>query len=296
MILKYTKQLNLIQPYLKQQDLLTRKFSKKSKKSYLLKKKKSIFSLDAQKVNFCKPFYKDVYLAKTLFFHQSKVPFWNDSSWNSPFLFRPFVFYLPLLTRDTKSRTVNGTQAKLVPAFYKELLYSELKAVSIKNDKSKNQIKIICYKKSLKNQLYKKVRFIQKLCLPKQQIDQKAKALYVREDKATLKEKKNSERMLENKAQQSNCNFYQLDPSQKLQLLYPTNLDKMSFLSMDLANLSLSLNTYTFLKKKNLQKVGNLLEYTPKDLLRLLNLNRDMFVEIKTCFLLLGLWRKNSVV
>lgn len=90
--------------------------------------------------------------------------------------------------------------------------------------------------------------------------------------------------------------FYQLTHTQKLEFLYPTNLDKMSFLSTDLANLALSVDTYTFLKKKKIDKVGNLLEYSPKNLYLFLNQNREMFVELKTCLLLLGFWQKDSLV
>lgn len=86
-----------------------------------------------------------------------------------------------------------------------------------------------------------------------------------------------------------NSAFYRLNSNQKLTLLYSTNLDKMSFLYLDLANLGLSLNTYTFLKQKGIHKIGNLLEYSPKGLLQLLNRNREMCIEIKKCFLHLGI-------
>ena len=71
----------------------------------------------------------------------------------------------------------------------------------------------------------------------------------------------------------------------RLSYLYPTNLDKMSFLSSDLANLTLSLKTYTFLKQKGIHKIGDLAGYSQKSLLHLLNRNREMFVETKTYLL-----------
>ena len=72
---------------------------------------------------------------------------------------------------------------------------------------------------------------------------------------------------------------------ERLSYLYPTNLDKMSFLSSDLANLTLSLKTYTFLKQKGIHKIGDLVGYSQKSLLHLLNRNREMFVETKTYLL-----------
>ncbi|RYX87877.1 hypothetical protein EON73_00165 [bacterium] len=89
--------------------------------------------------------------------------------------------------------------------------------------------------------------------------------------------------------------FYRLNSNQKLTFLYPTNLDKMSFLSLDLANLGLSLNTYTLLKQRGVDKIGNLLEYSPKALLQLVNKNREMSIEIKECFLHLGLRGKGTL-
>lgn len=59
----------------------------------------------------------------------------------------------------------------------------------------------------------------------------------------------------------------------------------MSFLSSDLANLPLSLKTYTFLKQKGIYKIGDLVGYSQKSLLHLLNRNREMFVETKTYLL-----------
>ena len=76
-----------------------------------------------------------------------------------------------------------------------------------------------------------------------------------------------------------------LNSNQRLSYLYPTNLDKMSFLSSDLANLSLSLKTYTFLKQKGIHKIGDLVGYSPKSLLQFLNKNKEMFVEVKTYLL-----------
>ena len=75
--------------------------------------------------------------------------------------------------------------------------------------------------------------------------------------------------------------FYRLDSNRKLGYLYPTNLDKMSFLSSDLADLPLSLNTYTVLKQKGIHKIGSLVAHSENDLLQLLNRNRKMFAEIK---------------
>lgn len=74
-------------------------------------------------------------------------------------------------------------------------------------------------------------------------------------------------------------------PNQKLRYLYSTNLDKMGFLSSDLANLTLSLKTYTFLKQKGIHKIGDLVGYSQKSLLQLLNKNREMFVEVKAYLL-----------
>lgn len=73
--------------------------------------------------------------------------------------------------------------------------------------------------------------------------------------------------------------------NQRLSYLYPTNLDKMSFLSSDLANLTLSLKTYTFLKEKGIHKIGDLVGYSQKSLLQLLNKNKEMFAEVKTYLL-----------
>ena len=85
-------------------------------------------------------------------------------------------------------------------------------------------------------------------------------------------------------------NSYRLNPNQKLGCLYPTNLDKMSFLSSDLANLGLSLKSYTYLKQKGIHKIGNIVEYSPKSLLQLLNRNKEMFAELKRCFLLIAVY------
>ena len=75
----------------------------------------------------------------------------------------------------------------------------------------------------------------------------------------------------------------------RLSILYSSNLDKMSFLSSDLANLSLSLKTYTFLKKKGKNNIASLLEYSPSTLFSLLNGDEKMFHEIERCILFLGL-------
>lgn len=90
----------------------------------------------------------------------------------------------------------------------------------------------------------------------------------------------------------ANNHFYRLDLYRKLGYLYGTNLNKMSFLSSDLSNLGLSLKSYTLLKKKGIHKVGNLVKYSPKALLQLLNRNRDMFAEVKRCLLLIAICRK----
>ena len=76
-----------------------------------------------------------------------------------------------------------------------------------------------------------------------------------------------------------------LHSNKRLSDLYRTNLDKMSFLSSDLANLTLSLKTYTFLKQKGIHKIGDLVGYSQKSLLQLLNKNKEMFVEVKTYLL-----------
>ena len=81
----------------------------------------------------------------------------------------------------------------------------------------------------------------------------------------------------------------QLTTHERLSNLYSSNLDKMSFLSSDLANLSLSLKTYTFLKKKGKGNIASLLEDSPNTLFSLLNGNEKMFHEIERCLLFLGL-------
>ena len=84
---------------------------------------------------------------------------------------------------------------------------------------------------------------------------------------------------------------FRLNPKgpKRLSILYSSNLDKMSFLSSDLANLSLSLKTYTFLKKKGKKNIASLLEYSPNTLFSLLNGDHKMFHEIERCLLFLGL-------
>jgi len=84
---------------------------------------------------------------------------------------------------------------------------------------------------------------------------------------------------------------FRLSPQgpKRLSILYSSNLDKMSFLSSDLANLSLSLKTYTFLKKKGKKNIASLLEHSPNTLFSLLNGNEKMFHEIERCLLFLGL-------
>ncbi len=83
--------------------------------------------------------------------------------------------------------------------------------------------------------------------------------------------------------------FSQPSLQERLPILYSSNLDKMSFLSSDLANFSLSLKTYTFLKKKGKKSIGSLLEYSRHALFRFLNSDRTMFDEIEKCLLFLGL-------
>ena len=82
---------------------------------------------------------------------------------------------------------------------------------------------------------------------------------------------------------------FQLTTQERLSSLYGSNLDKISFLSSDLANLSLSLKTYTFLKKKGKKNMGSLLKCSPNALFSLLNGDEKMFHEIERCFLFLGL-------
>ena len=84
--------------------------------------------------------------------------------------------------------------------------------------------------------------------------------------------------------------FYRVTPNRKLGYLYPTNLDKMSLLDSDLADLALSLKTYTFLKQKGIHKIGSFIRYSKKDLLQLLNRDTEMFAEVERCFLLLALY------
>ena len=88
----------------------------------------------------------------------------------------------------------------------------------------------------------------------------------------------------------ASTHFYRLDSNRKLGYLYPTNLDKMSFLFSDLADLPLSLKTYIFLKQRNIHKIGSLITYSQKDLLQLLNRNRKMFAEIKRSSLLTAIY------
>ena len=83
--------------------------------------------------------------------------------------------------------------------------------------------------------------------------------------------------------------FYRSSSNRKLGYLYATNLEKMSFLSSDLSNLGLSLKTYTLLKQNGVHKIGNLVACSPKALLHLLNKNREMFAEVKRCFVLVAI-------
>ena len=83
--------------------------------------------------------------------------------------------------------------------------------------------------------------------------------------------------------------FYRLNSNRKLGYLYATNLDKMGFLSSDLSNLGLSLKTYTLLKQKGVHKIGSLVACSPKALSSLLNKNREMFAEVKRCFVLVAI-------
>nr|YP_009104946.1 alpha subunit of RNA polymerase [Watanabea reniformis]AIT93603.1 alpha subunit of RNA polymerase [Watanabea reniformis] len=71
--------------------------------------------------------------------------------------------------------------------------------------------------------------------------------------------------------------------------LYKTNFDKSSFLSLDLTNLSLSLKTYTLLKQNGIHTIDELLKYSSKELLVLLNKDKQMFYDVKNCILRLGL-------
>jgi len=83
--------------------------------------------------------------------------------------------------------------------------------------------------------------------------------------------------------------FSQPSSKERLSILYSRNLDERSFLSSDLANFSLSLKTYTFLKKKGKKSISSLLEYSQHALFRFLNSDRTMFDEIEKCLLFLGL-------
>ena len=88
------------------------------------------------------------------------------------------------------------------------------------------------------------------------------------------------------------------NPSYKARLmkvlasLYKTNFDKSSFLSLDLTNLSLSLKTYTLLKQNGIHTIDELLKYSSKELLVLLNKDKQMFYDVKNCILRLGLQMK----
>ena len=82
---------------------------------------------------------------------------------------------------------------------------------------------------------------------------------------------------------------FQLTTQERLSILYSSNLDKISFLSSDLANLPLSLKTYTFLKKKGKKNMASLLKCSPNALFSLLNGDEKMFHEIQRCLLFLGL-------
>ena len=75
----------------------------------------------------------------------------------------------------------------------------------------------------------------------------------------------------------------------RLSFLYKSNLDKMSLLSSDLSNTSLSLKTYQLLKQKNIHKLDTLLAYSPTELLKVVNGNKNMFYDIKRCISTLGL-------
>lgn len=81
----------------------------------------------------------------------------------------------------------------------------------------------------------------------------------------------------------------QIAVNKRLSVLYKTNLEKMSLLSSDISNFSLSLKTYIFLKQKGVNKLEHLVNYSPKKLLEFVNGNKKMFYDIKRCFLSLGL-------
>jgi DNA-directed RNA polymerase alpha subunit len=75
----------------------------------------------------------------------------------------------------------------------------------------------------------------------------------------------------------------------RLASLYKTNFDKSSFLSLDLCNLSLSLKTYTLLKQNDIHTIDDILKYSLKELFELVNKDKQMFSDVRNCFLRLGL-------
>lgn len=76
--------------------------------------------------------------------------------------------------------------------------------------------------------------------------------------------------------------------SKRLSYLYSKESDNSSLLSSDLSNLSLSLKTYTLLKRKGVHKLETLLKYSAKDILEIVCGNASMFSEIQRCVSALG--------
>ena len=82
---------------------------------------------------------------------------------------------------------------------------------------------------------------------------------------------------------------YKMRLMKRLASLYKTNFDKSSFLSLDLCNLSLSLKTYTLLKQNDIHTIDDILKYSLKELFELVNKDKQMFSDVRNCFLRLGL-------
>ena len=117
----------------------------------------------------------------------------------------------------------------------------------------------------------------------------KAKSSFAKQNLVSRTENLEIEQSSDKQIRAGSEPFYQRRTQQRLSILYPSTVDKMSFLSSDLANLSLSLKTYTFLKKKGKKNIASILEYSPNALFDFLNGDEKMFYEIKRCLLILGL-------
>lgn len=83
------------------------------------------------------------------------------------------------------------------------------------------------------------------------------------------------------------------DVQKRFLSLYKSNMDRMSFYASDIGNLPLSLRTYLCLKQKRVHRLQDILDCSPRALLRLVDGNKRMFSDIKRCVLQLGLRLKD---